>query len=104
MAAPPPTRATFLRFPPAVGFGGQMLQAPPEGQQPAWSERRRRQHTERSGAPAAEPGKLLRSSRLGLGVTLPLWLAADLQDWVREVGGWEDTGVWAAQVFGFCSL
>lgn len=36
MPAPSLTRATFLRFfPPALGFGGPMRQAPREQQQPA---------------------------------------------------------------------
>lgn len=51
--APPPTRATFLRFPPAAGFGGSMLPAPRRGC-------RRLQR-------AAEPGAPRRSPRPGLG-------------------------------------
>ncbi|KAJ8793292.1 hypothetical protein J1605_000287 [Eschrichtius robustus] len=61
----PLNRATFLRLPPAAVFGGSMLLAPRERQQPAGASGDER--AESSGPPAPEPGTTLRSSRRGLG-------------------------------------
>lgn len=63
----PLTRATFLRFPPAAGFGGPMLQAPRERQRPAGPSGGGRPESRRP--PAAESRTPLQSSRLGLGGT-----------------------------------